>query len=139
MGLAAPQIGKPLRVFLVKSKDKVITFINPRITAKSDKNAYKKPKAKPKKKNYIMEGCLSLPYYYGPVKRASSIEVEYQTPDEADSQKLKNCRQRFTGFVAQIIQHEIDHLDGKVFIDRLLEQGQRLFKEEGGQLLEVEI
>lgn len=135
MGLAAPQIGQFTRVFLIKNRKKVLTFINPEIVSRSEKT---NDPATPRANDYIMEGCLSLPHYYGPVQRAAWIEVKYQIL-QAGSYKLKTVKKRFSGFVAQVIQHEMDHLDGKVFVNRLLEQGRKLFKDEGGKFVEVEL
>src|SRR3989344_4329418 len=66
-GLCAPQIGTPLKVFVVQSKDKVLTFINPEITSFSKETNDPKEGAE-----FVMEGCLSLPHLYGPVRRARS-------------------------------------------------------------------
>lgn len=137
IGLAAPQIGQFLRVFLIKHQNKPITFINPEVVEKSEET---NDPIKKQKDDYIMEGCLSLPHYYGPVQRAAWIKVKYQTPKlETGNWKLENKKRKFTGFVAQVIQHEIDHLEGKVFIDRLFEQNRKLFKDEGRNFVEVEL
>ncbi len=130
VGLAAPQIGKNLRVFVAKYKsfDKVV--INPEIV----KIEYSK-KGEPKKKadKEILEGCLSLPYYYGPLKRAPKVTIKYM--DESG----KNLIESFEGFHAQIVLHEIDHLEGILFIDHLLEEHQPLYKIEGDEWEEVEL
>ena len=69
-----------------------------------------------------MEGCLSLLNYYGPVKRDKSITLDYQ---DVEGQKHTEV---FRGLSAQIIEHEVDHLDGVLFVDRILEQKKPLYK-----------
>ncbi len=69
-----------------------------------------------------MEGCLSLPHYYGPLARSTKIKVNYL--NEQGNKKEES----FEGIDAQIIQHEIDHLDGTLFIDRLLAQKKPLYE-----------
>lgn len=124
VGLAAPQIGVNLRVFYTKYKDFEKVVINPEIIEISEVKE-KKSKAKTKSnksKKEILEGCLSLPHYYGPLQRPSSIKLKYM--NEAG----ESLTETITGFNAQIIFHEIDHLNGILFVDRLLEQGQSLYK-----------
>lgn len=129
VGLAAPQVGRPIRLFLVRDNGKVITMINPEILWLSKKTN----ETKKKKEKYIAEGCLSLPHFYGPVKRAWAVKVEYQTPEG------KKKKEKFEGFSAQIIQHELDHLNGITFVQRLLEQKRKLFKLHGDHWHEVEL
>ena len=116
VGLAAPQIGVNLRVFVANYKDFEKVCVNPEIIKMSQKIT------KTKSKNEILEGCLSLPHYYGPLKREQSVTVKYQ--DETG----KELVEEFKGFNAQIILHEIDHLNGVLFVDRLLEQKKKLYK-----------
>ena len=110
VGLAAPQIGKTLRIFIAKPtlKSKVFVFINPVIT-KSEVLAEKE-----KEKTTKLEGCLSLPNIWGEVQRYNQIHVDFI--DEA-GHKHSN---KFTGFMATIIQHEVDHLDGVLFVDKVV-------------------
>lgn len=117
VGLAAPQIGKNLRVFVVNYKNLKRVVVNPEIISISGKKMKDK-----NKKNEILEGCLSLPYYYGPLKREDSVKIKYL------DEKGKEVVEEFKGFNAQIILHEIDHLNGILFVDRLLEQGKNLYK-----------
>ena len=124
VGLAAPQVGISLQIFLIypPNKKKIEIFINPAIIEKT--GLYEE-----KTKEKTLEGCLSLHGYYGLVKRASQVTVEYQTVDiKRISPKLISKKKAFTGFPAVIIQHEMDHLEGKVFIDHILEQKQQLYK-----------
>ncbi|MBI2590390.1 MAG: peptide deformylase [Candidatus Blackburnbacteria bacterium] len=100
-----------------------------------------------------MEGCLSLPHYYGPVQRAESVTLKYlkiaaegepRSPRcEAglwrENLKLKTSRRKFSGFLAHIIQHEVDHLNGILFVDRLLQQNRTLFQLKGKEWNKVEL
>ncbi|MBI3985006.1 MAG: peptide deformylase [Candidatus Levybacteria bacterium] len=121
VGLAAPQVGKSLRLFIVKPKvnSKIIAFINPKIINQ-------KPLVKTKKgqKHKKLEGCLSLKDIWGEVERFPEITLEYQ--DEEGTKHIKV----FNGFMATIIQHEIDHLEGVLFPKRVLEQKGTLYKSE---------
>lgn len=130
VGLAAPQIGKNIRIFLMKPKDRLTVVINPKIVL------VEKPQGKNNgkdKKSQIMEGCLSLPHFYGPLKRASKVTLEYM--DENGNIKTET----FDGLMAQIVMHEIDHLDGVLFIDRLLEQKKPLYEYKSGEWERVDI
>jgi peptide deformylase len=138
VGLAAPQIGKNLRVFAVNYKDFKKVFINPKIL-----EAHASPAAKdkpPTAKSDILEGCLSLPNYYGSLKRNQKLKVKYQIPEKINGQwSIINKVEEFKGFYAQIILHEIDHLNGVLFIDRLLENKKPLYKLSGDKWEEVDL
>ncbi len=131
VGLAAPQIGKSLRIFVVNYKDLKRVIINPEVVEVSKTQKINKEKKKSSKD--ILEGCLSLPHYYGPIKRADKIKIEYM--DEKGTKQTEE----FVGFNAQIIQHEIDHLNGILFVDKILEQKAPLYKFDGDEWEEVEI
>ncbi len=159
VGLAAPQIGISCRLFIFTDSKKLKVFINPEITWVSEETndppkLSKKQKAKSKDKfkepksqktqepeqEYIMEGCLSLPHYYGPVKRAKSIKVKYQRPEIVNGQwTMINEEKELADLPAQIVQHEVDHLDGKLFIDHLIEQNRKLYYWNGKDWEEVEL
>jgi peptide deformylase len=130
VGLAAPQIGKSSRIFVADYKGFQRVVINPEIleTSKLPHSA-----GAPRAKKEILEGCLSLPYYYGPLKRAGKIKVKYL------NEKGEEVIEEFTGFNAQIILHEIDHLEGILFIDKLLKEKKPLYKVEGDDWEEVEL
>lgn len=107
VAIAAPQIGVAKRVFLVddQSKDRsdslpFLVAINPEIVKFS------------KKTNVVGEGCLSVPERYGAVKRHSNVTMRAQ--DENGEVYERGAG----GLLAQIFQHECDHLDGTLFIDR---------------------
>ena len=129
VGLAAPQIGKNLRIFVMLDDGEIRAIVNPEIVKISGSTG----KAKKTKKGDIMEGCLSLPHYYGPLKRSDHIALKYLSPEG------KEVTEDFVGFTAQIVQHEIDHLNGILFVDRLLEVKKPLYKLEGDSWEEVEL
>lgn len=135
IGLAAPQIGQSLKIIVIWSQPshKYLTLINPEIVWKSKRTRL----GVPGRKNPF-EGCLSVPDVWGKVRRHSVIKVLYQTLDGQPVIK------KFRGFTGVIIQHETDHLDGVLFIDRILQQKGKLFKigkDENDQnhLIEVKI
>lgn len=136
VGLAAPQIGKNLRVFVANYKDLNRVVINPEIleTKPSPTTVHGSRSTK----NEVLEGCLSLPNYYGPLKRNQKLKIKYQTPS-TDHKSLITITESFSGFDAQIILHEIDHLNGILFLDRLLEQKNPLYKLEKDTWEEVEL
>ncbi len=100
VGLAAPQIGVPERVILVAPELTVLPLINPEITHAEGEAIG-------------IEGCLSLPGLYGEVKRAAIVEVK------ATDKLGKSIKLRFEGLGARVVQHEIDHLEGVLFIDKV--------------------
>ena len=105
IGLAAPQVGIKKRIVVIDLKEEgksvPITFINPKIIFSSDENSVNE------------EGCLSIPGYYAEIKRPNVVEVEWT---DLDGKKNKD---KLTGLMSICIQHEIDHLDGILFIDYL--------------------
>ena len=103
IGLAAPQVNVHKRVVTIdvsEKKDSPLFLINPVIVASEGQEQ-------------MEEGCLSVPDQYAPVTRAESIEVEFLDRD-GNPRKLAT-----DGLLAVCIQHEIDHLDGKLFVDYL--------------------
>ena len=107
IGLAAPQVGVLERLIVldcVKSEEekaRPLVMCNPRIVAASDEM------------NVYEEGCLSIPDHYADVERPRVVDVEWMDRDGALQ------RETFDGLWATCVQHEIDHLDGKLFIDYL--------------------
>lgn len=102
IGLAAPQVGINERFFVVKIDDGIERiFINPEIIQTSQSMCT------------MEEGCLSVPKFYAPVTRAEKITVQYV--DQAG----KPCILEADGLLARVIQHENDHLNGVLFIDKL--------------------
>lgn len=129
VGLAAPQIGKNIRIFTAGYKTFKRVVINPEII-ETDKKIKASKKAKPLR---LYEGCLSLPNYYGPLKRDSYLKLKYL------DENGKKTIEVFRGFPAQIILHEIDHLNGILFIDHLLKQKKPLYQLNGKEWKEVEL
>ena len=113
VGLAAPQVGKSLRIIVVWSRHsrKFLPMINPKIIWHSKRTHLGVPESK-----NPYEGCLSVPCVWGKVRRYSVIKVRYQNLAGAE------IIRKFRGFTSFVIQHEIDHLDGILFIDRIKEQ-----------------
>lgn len=134
VGLAANQVGRDLSIFIIKKSPQADTqvFINPRII-RTDPVRVSPSKGKSRKNGEKLEGCLSIPRIWGPVKRSSKVLIEYQ---DLNSQSHKRW---FKGFEAVIIQHEMDHLNGVVFTQRSMEQNAPLYKEVDGKLKNFEI
>ena len=113
VGIAAPQVGINRRIVAVQRFDKegepFEVYPNIRIVWASDSVAFGP------------EGCLSVPDRRGEVKRAQEIVIEYADMKDAGSAKetIPVVRDTISGFTAVIFQHEIDHLDGILYIDRL--------------------
>ncbi|MBA3047566.1 peptide deformylase [Patescibacteria group bacterium] len=99
-GLAAPQIGKNIRLVVVRTENSAVCMINPKIIKKSWA------------KECGEEGCLSVPDVFGKVKRHKKIICKYL------DKKGKEIKIEAEGLMARVIQHEIDHLDGVLFIDK---------------------
>lgn len=112
LGLSAVQIGVLKRVFVAKIRSKTRAFVNPKILKFS------------KKEIAFLEGCFSVPEIYGHVIRPAEIDLESQ-----DVQG-KSAKQHYKGVAARIIQHEVDHLNGALFIDHIHDQGGKVFKVE---------
>lgn len=104
VGLAAPQVGRNLRLFVVAAelaKDGHTVFINPEISQVSKKGVVED------------EGCLSLPGDWHELLRAEKVTIKAQ--DEAG----KKFKLRVKGILARLMQHEVDHLNGTLFVDHL--------------------
>lgn len=131
VGLAAPQIGESWRVFITRPTEKsaIRVFINPEISFASPELTDGVPERDNK-----LEGCLSIPNVWGKVKRASKIKLAYI--DEIG----KIHEETFEGFLATIIQHETDHVNGILYTQRVLEQKGKLFQtgkdKDGKEVLE---
>lgn len=121
VGLAAPQIGKSIRLFLVNAQEMEIddepdlkdfkrTFINPYITEEWGE------------KWNFQEGCLSIPLIREDVSRHSKLKIEYY------DENWEFQEEEFEGVRARIVQHEYDHLDGKLFVDKINPLRKKLLK-----------
>jgi peptide deformylase len=145
VGLSANQVGLNLRLFLALINNRIIPFINPEIIDKASKLSPQEDS-----KSHLLEGCLSLRGYYGLVPRFEWVTLKaitvspspLQTPSPLRIRQLtekggsipnnpnffSEQTKKYTGLPAQIIQHEMDHLNGRTFVERLLEQNQRLYQ-----------
>jgi peptide deformylase len=111
VGLAAPQVGVPLRVIVIGlPEEKDIVLINPEIVRR-------------KGERMVTEGCLSIPGYFGVVKRAESVRVK------ARDVRGRETKLNADELLAQVLEHEIDHLNGVLYIDHL-ESPDQLYKVE---------
>lgn len=118
VGLAAPQIGKPMRLFLVdtlqledeESEPIKQAFVNAEMLEEYGDEVS------------MEEGCLSIPDIRGDVSRSKSIRIKYYDLDFNEYEK------EFHGFTARVIQHEYDHIEGKLFTEKLQPLKKRLIK-----------
>lgn len=111
VGLASTQVGLDGSYFVGMQPDNSFrVYINPEIIKLS------------KQTKIMTEGCLSIPNYWGEVKRHTWVDVKYM------NENGEIVKERLKGLSAHIYQHECDHLDGKLFMDHILQQKGRLFK-----------
>ncbi|MCK5590516.1 MAG: peptide deformylase [Candidatus Pacebacteria bacterium] len=105
IGLSAPQVGKLVRVSVINlnegKKEPTLIIINPQVISWSGKKDKKK------------ESCMSLPHYRGEVERRKKVTLAFQDRYGTQHQEI------FEGFLAHVIGHEVDHLDGILYIDRM--------------------
>ena len=108
VGLAANQVGVPLRIVVIQvPEQEVLVLVNPVVV-------------ETKGERTVIEGCLSVPGYQAEVTRAESVRVQ------ARDRNGKLFRKRGTELLAQAMQHEIDHLNGVLYIDYLKDKSQLL-------------
>jgi len=108
-GLAAPQVGVLLRIAVIEVPEhELITLINPEVIKKEGERI-------------VQEGCLSIPSYFGEIKRAATVKVK------AKDRYGKEFRLKAQGLLAQALEQEIEHLDGILYIDHL-ESSEKLFE-----------
>ena len=101
VGLAAPQLGTPLRVIVIGIPEKEdMVLINPEVVRRTGERL-------------VDEGCLSIPGYIGQIKRAESVTIKGR------DQNGKEIRIKADGLLAQALEHEIDHVNGVLYIDHL--------------------
>jgi len=112
-GLAAPQVGVSLRVAVIEDDEDAIVLINPEII-------------KTKGERVIEEGCLSIPGYQGEVTRAVTVKVKARNRDGKEVRVTAS-----DDLLAQALQHEIDHLDGRLYTD-LIDSPEKLWRVEPG-------
>jgi len=114
-GLAAPQVNKGLQLAVINTKDGVLTLFNPRLIKKS------------LSKEWGEEGCLSVPGIFGEVKRHKKVACEYY--NRLGEKEIIEAE----GLLARVIQHELDHLNGVLFVSKARNL-KRISEEEGGGL-----
>lgn len=119
VGLAAPQVGQSLQLFLMKpdKKDPITVVINPRIEFEGEF-----VERKTKSGHDMLEGCLSIKDVWGTTKRAKKVQMTYMDEHGQTHTEV------FENFPARVVQHEYDHLQGILFPRRVLEQGGKLYK-----------
>ena len=101
VGLAAPQVGVPLRVAVIELPDEeTIVLVNPKIVKRSGERQ-------------VEEGCLSVPGYRGEIRRSEKVIAK------GLDRHGREVRIKGEGLLAQALEHEIDHLDGTLYIDHL--------------------
>lgn len=98
IGIAAPQVGEAVRMVVIDIGDGLIELVNPKITFREGSET-------------DSEGCLSVPGIFGEVERAAKVKVEFL--DRRGKRKHITAK----GLLARCIQHELDHLEGVLFID----------------------
>lgn len=119
VGIAAPQIGISERMFILREgKEKYQVYINPKITWSSEI----KTTGFTRKGDVFLEGCLSIPNIYGVVIRPDSIDLEYF--DLQGKRHIKKYKEPFSRYA----QHELDHLNGILFTDHVIEQKGKLYE-----------
>jgi peptide deformylase len=131
VGLAANQVGDPRRILVMECRGNarypnrpsfpLQTYFNARIVWSS------------KQKVQDWEGCLSIPGYRGKVARAHSLVFEALTPEGT------KVRRTLKGFEARVLQHEVDHLDGKFYVDRMKSSGDLYHLEEFEKELGIKV
>ncbi|MBW7955812.1 peptide deformylase [Patescibacteria group bacterium] len=138
VGLAAPQVNEAQRLFATllplsgkrgDGEPVLRVFINPVFTDVSEELTFGENPEEP-----ILEGCLSIPEIYGPVPRHQWVEVAYE---ELVGTELRPGKERFEAYAARVMQHEYDHLDGRLFIDYSAELDLPLYKERGKKMDEM--
>jgi len=102
VGLAAPQVGSDLRICVIRIDNESFVLINPKIKLSS------------RKKDIFEEGCLSFPRKFFPVERPIKVKVQAR---DLEGKKFKI---KADGLLARVLQHEIDHLEGILVIDRAI-------------------
>lgn len=126
-GLASPQIGKSLKIFVLQKGKVYKEIINPKIIKFSKETNF----STLGKDKCILEGCLSVPDVYGELERPFKVEVIYF------DKRGKEVRETLEGMGSICFQHEFDHLEGILFVDKVLAQGGKLFEIVGENWKEI--
>lgn len=113
LGLAAPQVGVSLRVIVIQLPEREpLALINPEVVRRSGERE-------------VVEGCLSVPGYQGTIKRSLSVTVKGR------DRRGREVRRKAKELLAQVLEHEIDHLNGTLYIDHV-EGPDKLYRIEPG-------
>ena len=126
VGLSFPQLGHNLRGFFTYIDRRPRFYVNPEILDISNSITYG-----PRPDRPIMEGCLSIPRYYGPVPRPYKVKVK------ALDEKGNEFTRTLSSFRARVFLHELDHLDGKLFTDYTLEFNLPLYEIKNDEFVPV--
>jgi len=136
VGLAATQMGFEERFFGIKlAKKEVEIFINPTFVAISRERSVPMVRDEESSENFL-EGCLSFPKLWGEVERYLRIRAEWQKLVDG---RLVNRQREMEGLEAVVYQHELDHLDGVLFVDHVAEGGGKIYRDEEGKMKRVKI
>ncbi|MDR7418022.1 MAG: peptide deformylase [Armatimonadota bacterium] len=103
LGLAAPQVGEGVRALVAQVEDRVVTLVDPEIIAREGEET-------------AAEACLSIPGVVGDVPRSAAVTVRGR------NRRGRKVTISAAGLLARVLQHEIDHLDGILFLDRVRDQ-----------------
>ena len=122
-GLAAVQVGNPIRLFVAKFDDKkdYEVVINPHVIRRGEET------------NKQNEGCFSFPGLMVPVDRPTRVHVVYQLFESA-TQDTREVERAFAGIQARIMQHELEHLEGKTFLDHMGDVRKDMYKRKYGKV-----
>ena len=135
-GLAAVQMGILRRFFVVKREGKLQVVINPRIVRVTGEPEWVMTDRDDGGQEGFLEGCLSFPGFFGRVKRWLTLEVFWQDLVKRGKNWQLTKRERvLSGFEAVVWQHERDHLDGVLFVDKVKKDRGKFYKWEGGRMV----
>jgi len=141
-GLSAIQVGIQRRFFVVlnvataKTEKIAKVFINPRIVKSFGRKNYLKVNGRDGKVDNFLEGCLSFPGFFGAVKRWEKVKVEWW---KLENEGLKREEAILEGFEAIVFQHELDHLNGALFVDYVKKNEGEFYKMIAGKLIEWKV
>ena len=141
VGLAAPQLGVSKRFFGVKRWKKkgvgVVVLVNPKIVKTWGEKGFLQIERENGESDDFLEGCLSFPGIYTKVGRWFKIGVQFEVLGRGN--RLFRKREIWQGFEAVVFQHELDHLEGVLLIDRAEENGEGIWKMEEGKMKETSL
>lgn len=138
VGLAAPQVGISKRFLAIfdRRDKKTKVYINPKILKFYGSRNFVKMMTDENGEEDFLEGCLSFPQFFGTVRRYFKIKLSWQ---EIKGRKLFKRKKIFEAFEAVVLQHEIDHLDGILFVDHVKEDRGKFYKIVEGKLVKWDV